>query len=300
MSTAKMFVPASLIMALATVVLGVQTSFAEPATDDCKTTPGSSAPAGQHWYYRINRSDQRHCWYLGAEGTKVRAQTREKASPPPARTAREEAPEMTPTMPPPMEVIQTPSAAPASSQPPAAPDVARPMLDLAQAPDPAPREPAITSNASAPEATERSGKCHWCGPSSPTPNVRDRRMPRAGPLPGQLFSSLVERCWLSRRSSSSLGAHVLISAGLRRCASRARGSKGGLNPPTRPPRHAQAARKSALRTRRDARPRRRATSTDPPQLPNPRSARVRRARARSFAREARALKARPPRRRAPR
>jgi hypothetical protein len=154
MSTAKMFVPASLIMALATVVLGVPTSLAEPAADECKTTPGSSAPAGQHWYYRINRSDQRHCWYLGAETTKVRAQTREKASSSPARTAREEASETTPTLPPPMEVVQTTSAAPASSQPPAAPDFGRPSLDLAQAPDPAPREPAITSNVSAPEATE--------------------------------------------------------------------------------------------------------------------------------------------------
>jgi hypothetical protein len=154
MSTAKMFVPASLMMALATVVLGVQPSFAEPAADDCKTTPGSSAPAGQHWYYRVNRSDQRHCWYLGAEGTKVRAQTREKASPPQARTAREEASETTPAMPPAMEVIPTPSVPAASSQPPAAPDFARPSLDLAQAPDPTVREPAITSNASAPDVTQ--------------------------------------------------------------------------------------------------------------------------------------------------
>ena len=84
MSTAKMFVPASLIIALATVVLGAQASVAEPAADECKTTPGSSAPLGQHWYYRVNRSDQRHCWYLGAESTKVRAQTREKASSSPA------------------------------------------------------------------------------------------------------------------------------------------------------------------------------------------------------------------------
>ena|SRR2546423_12188450 len=105
MSTAKMFALASLIMALGTVVLGLQTSLAEPAADECKTTPGSSAPSGQHWYYRVNRSDQRHCWYLGAEATKVRAQTREGASSSPPRTAREEASETTPTMPPPMEVV---------------------------------------------------------------------------------------------------------------------------------------------------------------------------------------------------
>jgi hypothetical protein len=155
MSTAKMFVPASLIIALATVVLGVQPSVAEPAADECKTTPGSSAPPGQHWYYRVNRSDQRHCWYLGAEGTKARAQTRDKASSSPARTAREEASETTPTMPPPMEVIQTPSVPAASSERPAAPaDFARPLLDLPQASDVTAREAATTSNASAPEATD--------------------------------------------------------------------------------------------------------------------------------------------------
>ncbi len=94
------------IIALATVVLGAQASVAEPAADECKTTPGSSAPPGQHWYYRVNRSDQRHCWYLGAESTKVRAQTREKASSSPAQPAREEASETTRTMPPPpMEII---------------------------------------------------------------------------------------------------------------------------------------------------------------------------------------------------
>jgi len=48
MSTAKMFGPANLMMVLATVVLGVQTSFSEPAADDCKTTPGSSAPTRPH------------------------------------------------------------------------------------------------------------------------------------------------------------------------------------------------------------------------------------------------------------
>jgi hypothetical protein len=147
-----MFVPASLIIALATVVFGVQPSVAEPAADECKTTPGSSAPPGQHWYYRVNRSDQRHCWYLGAEGTKARAQTRDKASSSPARTAREEASETTPTLPPPMEVIQTPSVPAASSERPAATaDFARPFLDLPQAPDVTAREAATTSNASAPD-----------------------------------------------------------------------------------------------------------------------------------------------------
>jgi hypothetical protein len=147
-----MFVRASLIMALGTVGLGVQTSNAEPAADECKTAPGSSAPPGQHWYYRVNRSDQRHCWYLGAEGTKVRAQTREKASSPPAQTTREEPSEATRTMPPPMEVIQTPSVS--SERPAATADFAPPQLDLPHAPYLTAREAASTSNASAPDTTD--------------------------------------------------------------------------------------------------------------------------------------------------
>ena len=154
MPKTKMFVLARLIMALATVVLGAQASVAEPAADECKTTPGSSAPPGQHWYYRVNRSDQRHCWYLGAESTKVRAQAREKASSSPAQPAREEASETTRTMPPPMEIMQTPSVPAAASERPVAAEVARPSLDLPPAPDPISREQATASNASAPEATD--------------------------------------------------------------------------------------------------------------------------------------------------
>ena len=155
MSTAKMFALASLIIALGTVVLGLQTSLAEPAADECKTTPGSSASPGQHWYYRVNRSDQRHCWYLGAESTKVRAQTREKESSSPAGTAREEASETMRTMPPPMEVVQTPAVPAASSERPAATaDFARLSLDLPQVPDLTARAAATTRNASAPDTAD--------------------------------------------------------------------------------------------------------------------------------------------------
>src|SRR5437773_1944924 len=82
-----LLVPAILIVPLATDLVTVQPSRAEPAVNECKTKPDSSAPAGSHWYYRVNRADQRHCWYLGPEGAKVRSQAREGASP--TRTARE-------------------------------------------------------------------------------------------------------------------------------------------------------------------------------------------------------------------
>src|SRR5258708_22566730 len=79
-------------MPLATVLVTAQTSLAEPAADECKTTPGPSAPRGSHWYYRVNRTDQRHCWFLGPEGAKVRSQAREEPSrvSSPTQTARRE------------------------------------------------------------------------------------------------------------------------------------------------------------------------------------------------------------------
>ena len=32
-------------------------------------------PQGSHWYYRVDRTYQRKCWYLGPESAKVRAQS---------------------------------------------------------------------------------------------------------------------------------------------------------------------------------------------------------------------------------
>jgi len=55
------FVPAILVVPLVTILLTAQTSLAESAADECRTEPGSSAPSGSHWYYRVNRTDQRHC-----------------------------------------------------------------------------------------------------------------------------------------------------------------------------------------------------------------------------------------------
>src|SRR5262249_30111850 len=92
--TRTFFALAIIVVPLATALVTVQTSRAEPAVDECKTKPDSSAPAGSHWYYRANRADQRHCWYLGPEGAKVRSQAREGAShvSRPTRTAAGEDP----------------------------------------------------------------------------------------------------------------------------------------------------------------------------------------------------------------
>jgi hypothetical protein len=151
------FVPAILFMPLGTVLVTAQTSLAEPAADECKTKPGSSAPPGSHWYYRINRTDQRRCWFLGPEGAKVRSQARETASnvSSPTRTPpRENAVETARAIPASMELAQrTPLEAPSTeSHRVAVADFAAPSSDL---PKDA-REPTTISNNSteAPEPTD--------------------------------------------------------------------------------------------------------------------------------------------------
>jgi hypothetical protein len=143
------FVPAILILPLASISATAQTRLAEPAADECKAKPDSPAPAGSHWYYRVNRTDQRQCWYLGAEGRKVRSQVREDAAP--ARTpARENAPEMmTRTMPAQMEPAQKTVAE--GPQQPAAADYVWPTFEPPKASEPEAQQPTPTSN-SAPQA----------------------------------------------------------------------------------------------------------------------------------------------------
>jgi hypothetical protein len=77
------FVPAILTVCFAAVCLPVQAS---RAADDCLAKPNAPSPQGSHWYYRVDRTTHRQCWYLGAESTKVRPQVRQAASPvrPPA------------------------------------------------------------------------------------------------------------------------------------------------------------------------------------------------------------------------
>jgi hypothetical protein len=64
---------AVLILVPAAFLLMSHSSIAESASDDCKTQPGGSAPGGMHWYYRIDRANNRRCWYLHAQGLPVHA-----------------------------------------------------------------------------------------------------------------------------------------------------------------------------------------------------------------------------------
>jgi hypothetical protein len=45
------------------------------AASDCLASPKGTAPEGQHWYYRLERSTKRQCWYLRVEGGKAATTT---------------------------------------------------------------------------------------------------------------------------------------------------------------------------------------------------------------------------------
>ena len=83
------FVTAILVIVVAAVSLTARTSIAQRAADECITKPNSTPPQGSHWYYRIDRATRKQCWYLGAEGEKVRARqagSRMKSSAAPKET----------------------------------------------------------------------------------------------------------------------------------------------------------------------------------------------------------------------
>jgi hypothetical protein len=61
---------------------------------DCLSGPKGAAPQGERWYYRVDRSTQRHCWYTRAGTTRVvAAQKPPLAEPVVASSAPEPVPE---------------------------------------------------------------------------------------------------------------------------------------------------------------------------------------------------------------
>jgi hypothetical protein len=63
-------VPIILAATVVTMPISMTTS---RAADECLRGPNGTAPAGSHWYYRVDRSTGRHCWYVGAAGRSVRS-----------------------------------------------------------------------------------------------------------------------------------------------------------------------------------------------------------------------------------
>ena len=79
---------AFLIMVPATILLTAEAGLAEPAAEACKASPGGAAPKGMHWYYRVNRATNKHCWYLGPVGIHIKSQTATAATRSEPATAR--------------------------------------------------------------------------------------------------------------------------------------------------------------------------------------------------------------------
>ena len=73
MLTWKTLLPAVIVPTA--VCLTAQASLSG-AAEECRTRPGLSTPRDSHWYYRIDRPDRRHCWFLAAEGRAVRVHGR--------------------------------------------------------------------------------------------------------------------------------------------------------------------------------------------------------------------------------
>jgi hypothetical protein len=71
---------------LATALAGWAAGPAQAA--DCLAAPAAAAPAGRHWYYRLDRANNRQCWYLRQSGLPTRA-----AAPPKTRQAESRAAE---------------------------------------------------------------------------------------------------------------------------------------------------------------------------------------------------------------
>jgi hypothetical protein len=78
--------PLSMLMSAA-MMLAAMAGYAAAAGEQCATEPNLKASAG-HWYYQIDRSSRRKCWFLGRPGMKVRpaavARTAAKIRPPAA------------------------------------------------------------------------------------------------------------------------------------------------------------------------------------------------------------------------
>lgn len=55
---------AAFSIAVAAATLVTQGILGAAEAEECRSRPSALAPIGSHWYYRIDRSNQRRCWFL--------------------------------------------------------------------------------------------------------------------------------------------------------------------------------------------------------------------------------------------
>jgi hypothetical protein len=132
-----------------------QTAPAAPAAaDECLAKPNGPSPRGSHWFYRIDRANNRHCWYLRGIGSNA-GQTETR----PSRAA------VTPTARP---------GTPTLADPPILDTPVWPASPPAIAP-PAPAAPATTADASPTQAADA------VAAQTPAPPSRDPRVDAPNP-----------------------------------------------------------------------------------------------------------------------
>jgi hypothetical protein len=106
------------ILAVAAVTSTAGSSRAEPAGDDCLAKPNSTAPEGRHWYYRVDRTSRRRCWFLGQ--TEVRTAAPSKRAKPRRAAAPNPRPSVKPVA---QATASVKSVAQAMTQTPAEPEI---------------------------------------------------------------------------------------------------------------------------------------------------------------------------------
>lgn len=73
-------IPIAALAFAASAIALAPSSDAAPA-ETCLKAPKGVAPQGSHWYYRIDRATQHHCWYLGEKGAKTAQRSRTRSAP---------------------------------------------------------------------------------------------------------------------------------------------------------------------------------------------------------------------------
>ena len=63
----RKFLSAIFVVLPATAALTAQTVVVEAASGECRAKPGSAAPLGSRWLYRVNRVDHRRCWFVSSQ-----------------------------------------------------------------------------------------------------------------------------------------------------------------------------------------------------------------------------------------
>jgi hypothetical protein len=141
---------AILVLVGAAAILSAPRSHAETAAADCLAKPNAAPPSGSHWYYRVDRASNRHCWYLGPEGAKARQAKSESPKPRPApKDAEIAAPALRPAAPPQMTLPTMTGVEPAARATAIAAALAPPLPTSTDAFD---REPAVITDGAAGEA----------------------------------------------------------------------------------------------------------------------------------------------------